>query len=364
MTLFTVWMRNYHKSLLDFVGRNKIFILLIITLAVFNLFFSTSVFASVYKWLKLIELIIFYYYVRIRSDVFKSKTLTNTLFYSLVFFSIIGILQFVFGSTLGGPLYLLGERSFNISTPGIALVDIFGRNFMRAYSTFSHPNSLAGYLGVGLIMLLFAYSKKELLKKSLGITIICVVLFLTFSLSAFIGIAFCIVFFLIIRNNFFDRKNIIYIPAAFLLISLTLPFFSKVVIQSRLNFPQNINERIELSLGAGRMISQKFLLGTGLNTFVINETRTKYMSSYIWILQPVHNIFLLIFSEIGIFGLMLFYFILIRATQKAIVLNDKAFYLILLFVLVTGFIDHYWFTLQQNLLLLALVFGNSLRAEG
>jgi O-antigen ligase len=171
------------------------------------------------------------------------------------------------------------------------------------------------------------------------------------------------VLFLLISKKFFNPKNIVYIPATFLFISLTFPFFSKVLLQTRLNFPQNISQRIELSFGAGSMISQKFLLGEGLNTFVINEPRIKYLGSYLWTLQPVHNIFLLVFSETGIFGLLFVYILLVKSNKKALLLNHKVFYLALVFILTTGLVDHYWFTLQQNMFLLAFVFGNSFRVE-
>jgi O-antigen ligase len=363
LTVFVPWMRSYHKKFLEFIEKNKIYIFLFIFIAVVNTTFSTSIFPSVYKWLKLMEIVIFYYYVRARHDIFKSKTLFATLYYSLIFFSVIGISQFILSRTLGGPLYLLGERSFDISTPGIALTQILGRNFMRSYSTFSHPNSFAGYLGLGLLVLSFTYSKKDLIKKTSGIMIICVAFLLTFSLSAAVGTALCGILYLLIRRKIFKNGTLVFIPLAFLLISLILPFVSTIVFNNKINLPQNISQRLDLSSIAGSMISQKFLLGEGLNTFVVNEPRIKHMGAYLWNLQPVHNIFLLIFSETGIIGLSFVYFLLVKANQKALLLNEKALYLVIVFVLTTGLLDHYWFTLQQNMLFLAFVFGNSFGAE-
>ncbi len=364
LTVFLIWIRNQYKIFFEFVGRNEIFIILFVSLAVFNTAFSTSIFPSIYKWLKLIEFALFSYYVWERREIFNSRILFSTLFYSLVFFSTIGIGQFVFGRTLGGPFYFLGERNFNISTPGIALVSILGKNFIRAYSTFSHPNSFAGFLGLGLITVLFAYSKKEITEKILGMFVICFALILTFSLSAFVGIALCVVLLILIRAKLSNAKYISYIPGALLLISLVFPLVSRALLQNRLSFPQNIRQRIELSSLAGSMISQKFLLGEGLNTFVVNAPRIKFMGSYLWNLQPVHNVFLLIFSETGILGLLFAYLLLVKLSKKALLSDNKMFYLALVFILVTGLVDHYWFTLQQNTLLLATIFGISFREEG
>jgi O-antigen ligase len=270
---------------------------------------------------------------------------------------VIGIGQFVFGKTLGGPLYYFGERSFNISTPGIALVTIFGRNFLRVYSTFSHPNSLAGYLGVGILILLHTYSKKEFVRKLLGIMLICLAFLLTFSLSAFIGIGVCLVFLILIRKKKFNKKNVILFPVVILLISLALPFFSKIALQSKINFSQSVNQRLKMSLAAGKFISQKFFAGQGLNTFVINGSKSGYLGYYLWLLQPVHNTVLLIFSEVGILGLLLFFWMAVKSFGRALLLNNKSFILVLAFILTTGLFDHYWFTLQQNMLLFALIFG-------
>ena len=65
--------------------------------------------------------------------------IVKPLFLSMAVVSAIGILQVVKGGSLGGAFYLLGERAFNTSTPGIALASLGGRELLRAYSIFSHP---------------------------------------------------------------------------------------------------------------------------------------------------------------------------------------------------------------------------------
>jgi len=360
--VFTIWAKKAHKQIALFVNKHKRYIYLFIALALVNTVFSTSFFPSIVKWIKLLELIIFGYYVWARSDIFKSKTTLTVLFYSLIFFSVIGISQFVLGKTLGGPMYVLGERSFNISTPGIALVEILGRSFMRAYSTFSHPNSFAGYLGVGLILLILNYSRKELFKKLFGILIILLAFILTFSFSAVLGMSICILFLLIRCKKFINVKSILIIPLMFLIISLTLPFVSNIVLLNKTDLPQNISQRLELSLGAGKIISQNFLMGGGLNTFVINASKIENQNYYLWMLQPAHNIYLLIFSETGIFGMLVAYLLIVTVIRKSF-LSNKPVFLSIIFILVTGLFDHYWFTLQQNMFLLAFVFGKSFLEE-
>jgi O-antigen ligase len=360
LSVFTFWARKSYKQILLFVNQHKIYLYLFFALALFNSVFSTSLFPTIIKWIKLLELIIFGYYVWVRSDIFNIRKILPVLYYSLIFFSVIGISQFALGKTLGGVMYLFGERSFNDATPGIALVEIAGRNFMRAYSTFSHPNSFAGYLGVGLILLILNYSRKELFNKIFGISIILLALVLTFSLSAVLGAIVCVL--LILGKKIVNTKNVITISLTILVISLALPFVSKSTLLNKINFTQSVSQRMELSIGAGRIISQNFLTGSGLNTFVINASNIENNNRYLWILQPVHNIYLLIFSETGIFGILIAYLLVVVVLRKSFHLR-KSVFLSVIFVLVIGLFDHYWFTLQQNMLLIALVLGNGLQEK-
>lgn len=269
--------------------------------AILNIGFSISPWVSFWKWLKILELIFFAKYIFNNKRLLKTRTLAKVFLTSLVLISAIGIIQFLVGGTLG--FTLLGERMFDLSTPGIALQEIFGKEFLRAYSTFSHPNSFAGYLFVSVVIFLPNLRK---LKFFWPVVIIALVAFLlTFSLSAFIGTGFG----LPILLKGFD---------------FSLP---------------EIKERLYLVNISKEIISRNFLVGTGLGTFsMLNK-----------MIQPVHNIFLLIFSEVGAIG-----FFALCSIFYALFKRHKYLFF---FILVTGLMDHYWLTLQQNMLLLALVYG-------
>jgi len=100
---------------------------------------------------------------------------------------------------------------------------------------------------LGLLALSFTYSKKDLIKKTSGIMIICVAFLLAFSLSAAVGTALCGILFLLIRRKIFKNGTLVFIPSAFLLISLILPFVSTIVFNNKINFTQNIKQRLDLS---------------------------------------------------------------------------------------------------------------------
>lgn len=342
------------RNLYLFKKHLKIF-LVVLLLALVNTLFSSAPAVSFIKWLRIFELSAFALYIR-EQKTLDVAVIFRTLFYSAIFFSLIGIIQFVKGETIGSLFYFLGERTFSLGTPGIALVKITGQNFLRAYSTFSHPNSLAGFLGVVLI-LSFAGLRKNL-SFFLGAFIVLVGFILTFSLSAFIGILVIAVLQIFFGNKNFFRKLIFLTFAAFTFGSLILPFFSA---GASVNLPRNIYQRLDLAYISGKMVSQRFLIGEGVGSFVTNIPRFRGLFSYSWSLQPVHNVFLLMLSEIGMSGLLVFLYLIYKSVKTSFEGNKVGILLAILFVVVTGSADHYWLTLQQNMVLLSLLLGLSFR---
>ena len=112
-----------------------------------------------------------------------------------------------------------------------------------------------------------------------------------------------------------------------------------------------ITHRIELINASLKLIKESFLLGVGLNNFIPNLVKVSNTFVNSWELQPVHNIFLLIFSETGIIGISAFLYLVL---VPALLTN-----LSLIAILITGLSDHYWITLQQNMLLLTFVLALS-----
>lgn len=346
------------------VGHLKMFkkylllIVFVLTFGLINSYFSALPLASLSKWVKIFEAVFLSIYI-INQKVVSKPRIIEMLFYSSIFFSLIGIIQFLTGGTLSKILYFLGERSFNLSTPGIALVTIWGRQFLRAYSTFSHPNSLAGYLGIIIILTSTAKSKSKWF--FVGLLIVVVGFLLTFSLTAFFAMVVVYLVFVMSKNVKLLRKLSLYIFGSVVLVSTTLPIWGRLVLTHFIIFKENIAQRLSLAILSGKMISQTFLLGGGLNTFIIIATKLRGLYGSSWLMQPVHNVFLLTFSETGIIGLLVISYLF----YKLIINNEKEEHITLilcvLFILITGFADHYWLTLQQNIFLFALIAGLLLR---
>ena len=99
------------------------------------------------------------------------------------------------------------------------------------------------------------------------------------------------------------------------------------------------------------------ILGIGTGAFVWQFLK-EIPSLEDWMYQPVHNIYLLVFAEIGIFGfVLLLYFLYQVIILKKQSFAQRTFFFLLLGFLVMGLFDHYFWSLQQGSLMFWLVLG-------
>ena len=120
-----------------------------------NTYLAISPWLAAYKWIKIIEFILIGAFVARKKEFDFKDWIAKPLVFSLLAVTMIAFIQFNFQKTVGGLLYLVGERSFTAITPGISTFTLFGRELLRPYSVFPHPNAMAGFLGVGIFLLLF-----------------------------------------------------------------------------------------------------------------------------------------------------------------------------------------------------------------
>jgi O-antigen ligase len=347
--IVAVWMVQERSMLLRNLETYKKYIVPAAVFIALNIFVSANWPITLFRWVRLAEFFFIFCYFKLRAKKINLNV-AKIIFCSLILFSLIGVSQVVLGGTVGGLLYYLGERNFNISTPGIALAQINGAQFLRAYSTFSHPNSFAGYAGVAIIYLLINNFFARNMWHLLGYGIILLSLVLTNSVWAILSLTI-VAFLILIRKkanwSAYGMKSLILLIIA---LSIITPLVASKYPGVVTALASTVGERVGLSIIALKMIGENFFLGVGLGNFI--GVIPNYLSgvSGPWLLQPVHNIYLLFFSETGIIGLVALLNLLWRKAAPK-------FYAIIVFVLLTGALDHYWATLQQNGLLLALILG-------
>jgi hypothetical protein len=309
-----------------------------------NIFFALNKLAAFYGWLKFFELLVLIWLVKRNQDLIKSFLGPLITFWFLLEF-LLSLGQFFYQGSLGGIFWWLGERTFRLATPGIAKFDFFGRLFLRPYGTFSHPNSLAGFV-LAAIFLNLTFNRNLKLKifnSLLGFAL----LILTFSRGAiFVGLLLIIFYLKKIKffNNFW---------AKFLILCwlIGIWFFLKVSLPE-----ESFSLRWLLLLASGKMFAAYPVFGVGLKNFIPQLVNfwPENKLNYLW-LQPVHNIYLLTLTEIGVTGVGLLIWFLRGKIPKNI-FENRAFFA-LLAILLTGLFDHYWLTLPQNFFLFGLIIG-------
>jgi hypothetical protein len=364
-----------------------------------NIWFAGSRPVAVYTWIKSFEFILLGVYIVKTKP--KFEWIVFFLSVSVLYSSLIAVVQFLLQHSIGGVFWFLGERTFNSFTPGIAQIPLClpwvsgCPLFLRAYGTFPHPNVLGGYIAV-LLPLLLSFSrppageagKRESIpdrarlanasakrvgndnriewffKWFYGITIILGVLALvfTFSRSAWMAGVIAIVF---TFSRMRKRESGIRNQESWKYISGVVVYF---ILYSLFMIHDSTSESVivrnQLNTSAISIIQQSPIFGVGLGNFLVKLPEA-LPSRMIYFLQPVHNIYLLLVSEVGLVGSIIIGWLFWKVFRKVTrdmrhVTSQKnnalriTCYVSLVTLLMLGFVDHYPLTLQQGRLLLTL----------
>ncbi len=360
LLLFSVFIKSSGIKILKKIKRFRVFSIhlsLIIIFLIINIVFSQNKPLSIYGALRFLEFLFLGVLTFYKIKKNNISTLISIFSISVIVESLIGIFQYIKQGSIGGILYLLGERSFNGGTPGIANISVDGELILRAYGTFSHPNVLAGFLLLSLTFLLFNFG----FKKSIGLTPLVAIilgsiaLFLTFSRIPIILFILSLFIFVFLKTKKYTVKKIMI--STVILTSLIVSFLFYAPFYLRF-FQSSVLEesfilREKLILENIRPIWENLIFGTGLYNYFLANTILKD----VFVLQPVHNIFLLVLIQTGLIGLLYFLWFLYKTYLK--VLEKKKLFLKLLFfyIIVIGLFDHYFLTLQQGQLMFSFWLG-------
>ena len=351
--VFWFWERRkqLRVSLFKKVIKQYWWVLAIFTYLLVNALLAYNPGAGFYKFLKVVELSFLGFYVAK-----NQRTLwlaAEALPWAIIYSSLIAIGQFLKQTSLGGLFWWLGERTFTSATPGIAQAIVNGQLLMRPYATFPHPNVLAGFLLVAMILISRTQQRQRIfrwLTMTLGVT----ALVLSFSRSAWL-VGLVAGLWLTAKSLWqvkSKRKTLLWLTGC-LLIALGVFFY----FTPRLSTEEAVNQRVELIKVAVTMVQASPLAGVGLNNFIVRLPEFWQTLGLTYWLQPVHNLYLLLAAEIGMVGLIVFLWFLILSLKRLLMVKDWSLLVSLLVILLIGMVDHYWLTLQQPQLLFALVLG-------
>lgn len=368
--LLVFWISKARPFIIHKTKKTKIPLLLLITLPylLLTILLSAHHLLGLYQLTKTMELILLAFYTAQRVKTKNELSKIITIFsISLIGESLLAIAQYIHQGSLNGALYLLGERKFTSLTPGIANASINSQLILRPYATFPHPNALAGYLLCMIILIFPGFSNRSNLKKiisTLAILLGQIALLLTLSRSAIIIWIILLSSILIVKIKNSTKKKLPLILTTLLITTLALSSLIYTPALTRLEqttlTEQSFTQRIDLTKNALSLIATHPLLGVGLGNYLPSVAIIQKPLTSVLYIQPVHNIFLLITAEIGLIGLTLTLCFLFKTYRRLLSSpsdTNKTLIIILSAILILGLFDHYWLTLQQNQLLLALILG-------
>lgn len=288
--------------------------------------------------------------------------------------ALLGIYQFLTQSSFFSTV--LGTSSHIVTWGGTATITTAGERWLRAYGGMTHPNILGGLLLTAALLTFTLYVTVNRHTHKNNFFFLCTFIvtisgiFTTFSRTAWV-VAILSFFFLAIWH-FTTVQNMtkkIITPAItiFFTIVLWTFFFSNIAFPRAIHDTfiehNSIDDRVLYVIQAKKIIQSNFLTGTGIGNYT-NTTHTFFdPAAPIWFFQPVHNIFVLIFAEIGFVGITLFFMLWIifgmQFLKKRIPTTplQRTYFVIFCCIIVIGMIDHWPWSSHFGIVFWGLITG-------
>lgn len=342
-----------------------------------SLFFASNRLVSAYKVSLLILGVALFYMLRhvLREDdllgsMISRLKIIHTFLITVFLHASLGIYQFLSQSTFASKY--LGVATHNPELAGTSVIETMSGRWLRAYGGLDHPNILAGVLVIALLLCAYLLSKKKLINSRLQIYgvlsifvayfIYLTALFFTFSRSAwlafFAGSLVLALAFIKKKDKWVTGRYLFLLFFSLILFSL-LSFSFKDLLTTRIQANARLEqvsliERSEELKVANSIIKKQAWFGLGAGNYTL-AVPAEFPEREIEYPQPVHNSFILVLAESGVFALLsllLFIFFFFKETGR----EELSLVLILsLFILML--FEHWFFSIPFGLLFLMFVLG-------
>jgi len=275
---------------------------------------------------------------------------------------LIGGIQVAVQSSIN--LAFLGEFVLDPAKSGVSVIQSGDVRWLRPYGLLPHPNILAGFIVIGIFALsnwLIDARRWVRVFANLTLLIFFWMLLLTFSRGAWLGlfVAGLVILPMIYRFYRFNRKILtsflLLVCAGLCFVALYTPLLlARAGVGEESIELRSISDRIVYSQIAQAVIDDNMLLGIGAGNF------PWYSSYYLhnftdYDLQGdhVHNMYLELWTELGLIGLGLFVsmvFLGVSSGFRRLAIDTSPMMRIgwlgaVIAILVIGFVDHYPLTL-------------------
>ena len=289
--------------------------------------------------------------------------------------------QFFVQYTFANKWLGLAEHFSNV--PGSIILQTTGERWLRAYGSLPHPNILAGFLVIGLLFLFYlalvAEKRASRIFVLTSLLMIAPGLFFSFSRSAWLALIIVLGFlgFWLWRENKIWRKAFLKIVFLLIIIFVVLGINLWQPVLTRIQGEQDLEVasiylRVAFVKQAWDLIKDSPILGQGIGNYtlaVYQKINAAWPGFYY---QPVHNIYLLVLAELGIFGALIFGLILILliwnlakaegANRDSRLRLEKAIvFLALISILIISLFDHYFWSLYFGIIIFWLILALNLK---
>ncbi len=283
---------------------------------------------------------------------------------SMLLHGLFGGWQVAQQSSIGLP----GEVALNPALSGVGVIEADGVRWLRPYGFLPHPNILAGILAAGLLavapFLLNNHRTRYAVWSVWLIGLWC--LLLTFSRGAWLGFGAGLLSGLILLRHTAHLWRMLLpvialsMVAAVGFVALYQPFLiARTTIADENTEMRSIADRVVFNQIATETIALTPVHGVGAGNFPwVASYYLHYATDYDLEGDNVHNVYLTLWTELGIVGLALFLVALIAGMLAALrQISDAsttqtperaALLAIVIAFMVIGLVDHYPITLMQT----------------
>lgn len=349
-----------------------------------------SIFVAADGWLALYRYLLFLlgvglFWLIIYASYDRVKLIYSFLVGILIQASI-GFWQFLTQSSFASKW--LGIATHDPATLGTSVIEtVNGERWLRAYGGLDHPNMLGGVLVIGVLLIIGLFLKNyssidknyklpastqrgeqitnyKFIILSPIIYYLISIIFFSFSRSAWLGLIIAIIsllFFYTLKKDYLHLRQLAKLATISAVLILILTNLYSGLIYSRLGTDnrleaKSISERVESFKVSREVISSNWIFGAGIGNYVL-DLAERYPDQESWSYQVVHNVFLLVWSEIGVFGFLFFIFLFLYLFK--INWQNKNFVnvSILLAIIFMMLFDHWWWSFNFGILFFWFVIG-------
>lgn len=262
----------------------------------------------------------------------------------------------------------LGMAAQAPQTLGVPVVESDGTRWLRAFGTLPHPNILAGFLVITLILIIgsHALTAHKRWKKILPVFFIInsIALFTTLSRAAILTFIILIILLpFLARRQPNLAKSATKFALIFLCITVLFTVMYPSLIFSRVNGDSPVETisnatRVEQYREFGSVIKQNWITGVGLGNYTVALEMLK-PNLPAWVYQPIHNTYLLIFAELGLLGLgaciLFIIFVALKLRRGHVSVQHITAITCLTGIALLMLFDHYFWSFWFGLALVAII---------